>query len=248
MLLKHCKDRASPYLHGSQLDGCDAWRVHHGLRPVGCVCQQAVPLLGEAGEFLFLWIKPSMNPVFKVRWARYFNLFLFLSKHDAKTWEMQTEKRELFISCQQKTTGKLLIHSQSYLFSYSSTYQLQNMKVGFSVCVDNFTQNFLFSPCTCHVDYSSLPHRFWTWPCDLLWPMDCGWKRQCTSSGWRFLEALCFHFPSGAPATWREDLSGRWYSLSLGPGRRDAWSTHKSDLQSAAKSEWDTAEPQVTRE
>jgi hypothetical protein len=34
-----------------------------------------------------------MNPVFKVGWARYFNLFLFLPKHDAKTCEMQTEEK-----------------------------------------------------------------------------------------------------------------------------------------------------------
>lgn len=99
-------DEPLPYLHGRQLDGRDAGGVHHGLGPVGRVCQQAVPLLGQARELLLLWVKPGMDPVLKVRWARYFDLFLFLSKHDAETWEMQTEKMKLFISCQLRTKGK----------------------------------------------------------------------------------------------------------------------------------------------
>ena len=32
------KSKSSPYLHGRQLDGRDAGRVHHGLWPVGGVC------------------------------------------------------------------------------------------------------------------------------------------------------------------------------------------------------------------
>lgn len=85
-----------------------------------------MPLLRQAGEFLFLWVKPCVNPVFKVGRTRYFNLFLFLSKHDAKTWGRQTEKRQLFICCQQKTTGKWLICPELHVFSSSSIYQLQN--------------------------------------------------------------------------------------------------------------------------
>ena len=124
--LSQLKDKPSPYLHGRQLDGRDARGVHHGLRPVGCVCQQAVPLLGQARELLLLWVKPGMDPVLKVGWARYFDLFLFLSKHDAETWEMQTEKMQLFISCQQKTTGRL-IHSQLRLFINSSISAIFNL-------------------------------------------------------------------------------------------------------------------------
>lgn len=191
-----------------------------------------------------------MNPVFKVGWARYLNLFLFLSKHDAEIWEMQTEKRQLFISCQQKATGKSLIHSVTcfQLFLYISAFEKDANWIFRAGRWDNFIQNFcpLFAPAVwsvvpCPFDFG-LGHMTFS----NQWTMDR--RTVCQLMVKVFLESLHFHLSSCAPVTCHEDLSGGWCSFSLGSGRRVAWSRHKSDLQSAAKPNWATAKPQPTHE
>lgn len=55
------------YLHWCQLDGRDVGGVHHGLRTVGSVRQEALPLLRQPGELLLPWVKARVDPVLKVR-------------------------------------------------------------------------------------------------------------------------------------------------------------------------------------
>lgn len=55
------------YLHWCQLYGGNVGGVHHGLGPIGSVCQEALPLLWQAGELLLPWVEARVDPVLEVR-------------------------------------------------------------------------------------------------------------------------------------------------------------------------------------
>lgn len=86
----HCP--VTLYLHGSQLDGGDVGGVHHGLRPVGSVRQEALPLLRQPGELLLPRVEARVDPVLEVRRSGDLQPFLLLTKHAGKPW--QTWQRE----------------------------------------------------------------------------------------------------------------------------------------------------------
>lgn len=83
------------YLHGGQLDGGDVGGVHHGLGPVGCVCQQALPLLRQPGELLLPRVEARVDAMLKVRWSRDLQPFLLLPKHAGKSWKTWKTKGRL---------------------------------------------------------------------------------------------------------------------------------------------------------
>ena len=120
--------------------------------------------------------------MFKVGWAGYFNLFLFFPKHDAKSWEMKTEKGAVYCLASQKTTGKLVIHSSFCLFSFS-TISCRWCKLYFQ-SVDEATsfKNFAFSLyLPCGVGFpNSLSLVMWLTLTNGLWR-----KKKPFSSGWR---------------------------------------------------------------
>lgn len=75
----------SSHLHGSQLDGGDVGGVHHGLRPVGRVRQQALPLLRQPGELLLARIEARVHAVLEVGRSRDLQPLLLLPKHVRKS-------------------------------------------------------------------------------------------------------------------------------------------------------------------
>lgn len=88
------------HLHGSQLDGGDVGGVHHGLRPVGRVRQQALPLLRQAGELLLARVEARVHAVLEVGRSRDLQPLLLLPEHAAKaveTWgrKVQKNRRQL---------------------------------------------------------------------------------------------------------------------------------------------------------
>lgn len=72
------------YLHGCKLDGGDVGGVHHGLRPVGGVGQEALPLLRQPRELLLPWIEARVDPVLEVGRGRDLQPFLLFTKHAGK--------------------------------------------------------------------------------------------------------------------------------------------------------------------
>lgn len=83
------------YLHGGQLDGGDVGGVHHGLGPVGRVCQQALPLLRQPSELLLPRVEACVDAVLKVRRSRDLQPFLLLPKHAGKSWITWKTKQRL---------------------------------------------------------------------------------------------------------------------------------------------------------
>lgn len=70
-------------------------------------------------NFCFLWIKPVWTLCSKLDGPD-ISIFFFFSKHDAKTWEMKTE-RSSWLSLQPEDTGKIsnsLIILSFQLFHY----------------------------------------------------------------------------------------------------------------------------------
>lgn len=80
------------YLHRSQLDGSDAWGIHHGLWPVGRVCQQTVPLLGQPRELLLPVVEAGVDPVLEVGGPGNLQPFLLFPEHGGQIWRSHREK------------------------------------------------------------------------------------------------------------------------------------------------------------
>lgn len=89
------------YLHWCQLYGGNVGGVHHGLGPIGSVCQEALPLLWQAGELLLPWVEARVDPVLEVRRSWDLQPFLLLPKHAGKpwqTWQPQKKKKHTCIN------------------------------------------------------------------------------------------------------------------------------------------------------
>lgn len=92
--IRKLKGDFARYLHRRQLDGSDAWGIHHRLGPVGRVRQQAVPLLRQPRELLLPVVKASVNPVLEVRGPGNFQPFLLLAEHGGKIWRSHGERKK----------------------------------------------------------------------------------------------------------------------------------------------------------
>lgn len=133
------KDRHSPVVRASFPGSWFSWAGF-------------VSPLGRCGKQRKWSIKPSMNPVFKVGWARYFNLFLFLSKHGGKPEKCKQKQGAIYMSPAEdhrKISNSFRVLSFQF-FLYISV--AKDRICIFRVCrLDNFIQKFVFSPCTCHI-------------------------------------------------------------------------------------------------
>lgn len=151
------------------------------------------------------------------------SIFFFFFPNMMQTWEMQTEKRLLFRSHQQKTIGKLLIRSSGFSI-IPLCLSCKRWKLDFhGVEISYFIPN-LFSPCPCRVEYSSLPHWFCIWPCGGFWrhcvfPLSsmffCHLARRCAL--WKILpqpgswKEICMKQTQIQPPVWiHAQLNHRW--------------------------------------
>lgn len=126
------------YLHRRQLDGSDAWGIHHRLGPVCRVRQQAVPLLRQPRELLLPVVKASVNPVLEVRGPGNFQPFLLLAEHGGKIWKSHKEtgrgrkKKHLYASLQPAaivSTAQIILVDATSQISTHTAFEIYARKV-----------------------------------------------------------------------------------------------------------------------